>query len=192
MSRILLILTISFLFSCTSKKAPFIYDKTLKENEAFHSDGFVFPIGKNGIEGYYNAQKFRENDHLGEDWNGKGGGNTDLGDPIYAASHGYVFFAGNLGGGWGNVVRVIHYLPNHPEYEFIETVYAHCDEILVNHGELVKRGQKIGTIGNNEGMYNAHLHFELRTRVGRALGGGYSEDASGFLDPTKFIKSNRP
>ena len=35
-------------------------------------------------------------------------------------------------------------------------------ERLVQWGEVVRRGQKIGTIGSNGGMYPVHLHFELR------------------------------
>ena len=31
---------------------------------------FDFPVGKPDAVGYYNAQEFTENDHLGEDWNG--------------------------------------------------------------------------------------------------------------------------
>ena len=61
---------------------------------------FDFPVGKPDAVGYYNVQEFAENDHLGEDWNGVRGGNTDLGDPIYSIANGYVSFAENIGGGW--------------------------------------------------------------------------------------------
>jgi murein DD-endopeptidase MepM/ murein hydrolase activator NlpD len=29
-------------------------------------------------------------------------------------------------------------------------------------GDMVNRGQQIGTLGSNRGMYAAHLHFEIR------------------------------
>ena len=32
-------------------------------------------------------------------------------------------------------------------------------------GDVVKRGQQIGTMGNNRGMYAAHLHFEIRHNI---------------------------
>ena len=62
---------------------------------------FDFPVGAPNAKNYYNAQKFGKNDHLGDDWNGKGGSNTDLGDPVYAASAGIVSFSDDLKGGWG-------------------------------------------------------------------------------------------
>lgn len=49
---------------------------------------FDYPVGKPPGNGYYIAQKFQENAHLGEDWNAVTGGNTDLGDPIYAIANG--------------------------------------------------------------------------------------------------------
>ena len=43
-----------------------------------------------------------------------------------------------------------------------DSVYAHLDRILVREGKQIVRGQQIGTIGTNRGMYTAHLHFEVR------------------------------
>ncbi len=152
------------------------------------SDGFDFPVGKPNAKNYYNAQKFGENNHLGDDWNGKGGGNTDLSDPIYSIANGYVTFSKNIGGGWGNVIRIAHKLENG---KMVESLYAHCNERLVQKGENVSKGQKIGTIGTNNGQYLAHLHFEIRNKVGMPIGPGYSSNTKGYVDPTKFIKNNR-
>ena len=152
------------------------------------TNGFDFPVGKPNAKGYYNAQKFTENNHLGEDWNGTGGGNTDLGDPIYAVANGYVFFAKNIHGGWGNVIRIVHFIDKNKQ---VESLYAHCREVYVKKGDYVTKGQRIGTIGNNNGQYLAHLHFELRSKVGRAIGGGYSSNTDGYINPTEFIRNNR-
>ncbi|WP_281541424.1 M23 family metallopeptidase [Maribacter aestuarii] len=162
---------------------------TLKKTDSIiFTNGFDFPVGKPDANGYYNAQPFGMNNHLGEDWNGNGGGNTDFGDPIYASANGYISFSKNIGGGWGKVIRIKHYMENG---EIYESLYAHCDSILVEKNQFVYKGAKIGTIGNAGGMYFAHLHFEIRNDVNLPIGQGYSNDTEGYLDPTKFIRQHR-
>ena len=57
---------------------------------------------------------------------------------------------------------------------------------------MVHRGQQIGTIGDAHGAYAAHLHFEIRNDTLLPIGGGYSEDPDGYLDPTLYINAHRP
>ncbi|WP_196888507.1 M23 family metallopeptidase [Aureivirga sp. CE67] len=159
-----------------------------KNNPQHKTSGFDFPVGKPDAKNYYNAQKFTENYHLGEDWNHVNGGNSDLGHPIYSAANGYVYFARDNGGGWGNVIRVFHQKQNG---EVLESLYAHCDTILVKEKQFVKKGQKIGTIGTANGAYLAHLHFEIRTDIEKYIGDGYDVDTTGFVNPTRFINENR-
>ena len=163
------------------------YKSLFKKNPEYVSNGFDFPVGKPDAKGYYNAQKFKENNHLGDDWNGLGGGNSDLGDTIFAISNGYISEVKNYKGGWGNVVRIIH-LKNNKLYE---SLYAHCNKILVLEKQFIKKGEEIATIGNNNGQYMAHLHLEVRDAVHLDIGPGYSSDTKGYLDPTQFIKNNR-
>src|ERR1041385_4694946 len=74
---------------------------------------FDFPLGNENGAMAYNAQRFTENKHLGDDLNGIGGENSDLGDPIYAVADGRVLLAREGGPGWGNVIIVLHaYLEN--------------------------------------------------------------------------------
>jgi len=160
-----------------------------KVNTDYFVDGFDYPVGKPNANNYYNAQVFGRNNHLGDDWNGTGGGNTDLGDPIYAAASGYVKFAKDVYGGWGNVIRINHFWE---DGRTVESLYAHCDTIEVQAHSWIKRGDRIGTIGNADGAYYAHLHYEMRSDTGLEIGGGYDWDTTGYLDPTKFIKANRP
>jgi murein DD-endopeptidase MepM/ murein hydrolase activator NlpD len=155
------------------------------------SDGFDFPVGKPNAKGYYNAQKFGKNNHLGDDWNGNGGGNTDFGDPIYSVSNGTVTEAVQFYGGWGMVIRIAHEWNESGKLKKVESLYAHMDTMLVKVGDSVSKGQLIGKIGNAEGIYYAHLHLEIRDGIGYALGGGYSINTEGYLNPTAFIKAHR-
>lgn len=152
------------------------------------ADKFDYPVGKPNAKGYYNAQKFGENQHLGEDWNAVTGGNSDLGDPIFAIANGQVTFAQDIGGGWGNVIRVTHQLPNGQK---VESLYAHCDSILAQANQWISRGQQIGTIGTAHGHYIAHLHFEIRDSLEMPIGGGYGFESEGYVNPSRFIKSHR-
>ncbi|WP_299117280.1 M23 family metallopeptidase [uncultured Winogradskyella sp.] len=163
------------------------YKKLISQDSSYISYGFDFPVGRPDANGYYNAQKFQENNHLGDDWNGIGGGNSDLGDPIYAIANGYISEAKDYKGGWGNVVRIVH-LYNGMLYE---SLYAHCDSIIVKQNNFIGKGDKIATIGNCEGTYFAHLHLEIRDSVGLDIGSGYSMNTTGYLNPTKFITKNR-
>lgn len=165
---------------------------SIKENKSefdkdYIADSFDFPVGKPNGKGYYNAQKFGENKHLGEDWNGKGGGNTDFGDSLFSIGNGQVIFAEDIKGGWGKVIRVKHKYKG----RFYESLYAHCSMISVKKGDWIKKGKFIGKIGNCEGKYLAHLHLEIRDSINMPIGGGYSNNTKGYINPTTFINQNR-
>ena len=156
------------------------------------TDGFDFPVGKPDAKKYYNAQGFQNGtSHLGEDWNGVGGGNSDFGDPVYAIANGIVALSEDWGGGWGNVLRVFHNIGTEENPNIIESFYAHLDTMIVSKMDTLTRGQQIGTIGDAYGAYPAHLHFEMRWQAGMDGGGGYSDDTTGFLNPTAFIRAHR-
>ncbi len=187
MKYVLTCFSLMFLISSHCYKEDGV-DTGFKYNMDYLSKSFDYPVGKPNAKGYYNAQKFGKNHHLGDDWNAITGGNTDLGDPIYVIADGFVYFAQDVAGGWGNIIRVIHQLPSG---EKIESLYAHCDTILVKQKKWIKKGTKIATIGNVHGIYLAHLHFEIRNKWMMPIGNGYSNDTSGYLDPTEFIQNHR-
>lgn len=112
------------------------FSKTIR---SFGRYGFDFPVGKPDAKGYYNAQAFRKNDHLGDDWNGRGGGNTDLGDTIFAISNGYVTEAFQFYGGWGKVMRIASCYKNQSDSKMVESLYAHMTEMFFKKGQWVKR-----------------------------------------------------
>lgn len=124
----------------------------------------------------YNAQPFFTNQHLGDDINGIGGWNSDLGDPVHAAADGLVVFAGWPSDGWGNVVILQH---ERADGELVQTFYAHLDTMNVPVGARVRRGDRVGAIGTAGGTYLAHLHLEVRQSPSIAVGAGY---AKGRLD----------
>ena len=161
------------------------------------ADGFGYPVGKVGTvctgEGYYVARGFRPNGHLGEDWNGNRGGDTDLGDPVYTIGNGAVVFAKDVRAGWGNVVIIRHnFRDPDGSIKTIDSLYGHLQAILVREGQTVKRGDQIGKIGNNRGMYDAHLHFEIHKNLGIGIDrASFARDYSNYYSPREFITSHQ-
>jgi murein DD-endopeptidase MepM/ murein hydrolase activator NlpD len=77
-----------------------------------------------------------------------------IGTPIYATGNGKVTFAGNNGHGYGNYVDINHgngYL----------TKYAHMSSVVAKEGQMVKRGDLIGYVGNTGLSTGPHLHYEI-------------------------------
>jgi murein DD-endopeptidase MepM/ murein hydrolase activator NlpD len=151
---------------------------------------FDFPLGSEHGALVYNAQPFTQNRHLGDDLNGIGGENSDLGDPVYAVADGRVLLAREAGPGWGNVVIVLHAIEENGARRYVQSCYAHLDEILVEPKQTVHRGDKIATVGTANGKYWAHLHFEMREFTTPFIGPGYRDDTSGWIDPSAFIASH--
>jgi murein DD-endopeptidase MepM/ murein hydrolase activator NlpD len=152
------------------------------------------PLGSENGGLVYNAQKFwemnakRGGHHTGDDLNGIGGMNTDLGDPVFGTADGLVIYAGEPSPGWGKLVVTAH---TAPDGRPLHSLYAHLNRIEVASGVLVPRGGKIGTVGTSNGYYPAHLHFEMRTSDGLDIGAGYALQPLNRLDPTATVKMLR-
>ena len=156
------------------------------------ADGFDFPVGKPEAQGYYKARGFRAQGHLGEDWDGVGGGDTDLNDPIYSIGEGIVVFARDVHMGWGNVVIVRHTYRENGVLKNIDALYGHLNKMLVSRGQRVARGQQIATMGNAHGQYDAHLHLEIRKNIEIGMSrSAFQRDFSNYYDPSQFIASHR-
>jgi murein DD-endopeptidase MepM/ murein hydrolase activator NlpD len=156
------------------------------------ADGFDMPVGKPDAKGYYKARGFRSHGHLGEDWDGLGGGDTDLGDPVYVIGDGVVVFARDCHQGWGNVVIVRHAYRDGLGTRYIDSLYGHLGRILVKRGQGVRRGQEIATIGNAHGLYEAHLHLEIRRNLEIGMSRDkFAQDSSNYYEPSQFITSHR-
>jgi murein DD-endopeptidase MepM/ murein hydrolase activator NlpD len=83
---------------------------------------------------------------------------ANLGEPIHAAAAGTVTYAGNELKGYGNLVLIRH-------DDGYVTAYAHAQNISVNRGDRVEKGQIIGTAGETGDVTSPQLHFEIRRGV---------------------------
>ena len=156
------------------------------------ADGFDQPVGKPDADGYYTSRGFRPGYHMGEDWNGDGGGNTDLGKPVYSTANGLVVLARDMRMGWGNLVIIRHTFLEDRQMRTVDSVYAHLDKVTVRENQQVVRGQQVGTIGTAHGMYPAHLHFEIRKNIYIGYNQrGFGKDYSNYYSPGSFIAPRR-
>ena len=185
--------------SCKSEKAQNLKDtQEIEIKPQIIAESFAYPIGETEYvtqardkkDKWYNAQDFTVNNHLGEDWNGNAGGNSDCGESVYAGADGEITFAENAGIGWGNVVIIEHNLPDGKK---VQTLYGHLRKIVKTSGE-VKKNEQIGEVGNADGKYFCHLHFELREEncpMWNKAGAGYDAENKGWLDPSDFIDKHK-
>ena len=152
------------------------------------------PLGSDHAGLVYNAQKFwemnaqRGGHHTGDDLNGIGGMNTDLGDPVFCTADGRVIYAGEPSPGWGKLVVIAH---RAADGRPLHSMYAHLQRIDVAPGALVPRGGKVGAVGTANGSYPAHLHFEMRISDGVDIGAGYTMFPLNRLDPAATIAALR-
>jgi murein DD-endopeptidase MepM/ murein hydrolase activator NlpD len=97
------------------------------------------------------------------DFGSKGGGlhNDGIniaaaqGTPIRAAESGVVVYAGNELRGFGNLVLLRH-------ADGWMTAYGHAEELTVQRGDQVRRGQVIGRVGATGNVTSPQVHFEIR------------------------------
>ncbi len=198
-----------------TQTSPNVFDAYLN-TDVTPADGFDFPVGDANAGGSYKdvvtgteyhgwriATHFAENYelgiHTGEDWNGNGGGNTDLGQDVHAVADGRVTFAQNCGRLWGNVITIEHHFYENHEHRKIISLYAHLNEIKINEGDVVQRRQVIATVGQDpDKLFAAHLHLELRWDD--SLSPTYWPSSNGkneawvkehYAEPSAFINEHR-
>lgn len=147
------------------------------------------PMGSESGALTYNAQPFwsmnkaRGGHHTGDDLNGIGGMNTDLGDPVFAVADGMVVYSGEPSPGWGNILILGHRLEGG---RYFQSMYAHLHETYPSLGAMVGRGQKIALVGTAHGAYPAHLHYEIRCGIGADIDAGYAAKRLNRVNPTEF------
>ena len=84
-----------------------------------------------------------------------------MGSPITAPASGKIVFAGAAGSA-GNLIELMS--DSGEKHRFM-----HCSKILVNQGDSVKQGQKIGLVGSTGFSTGPHLHWEKYATSGKQL-----------------------
>ncbi len=103
-----------------------------------------------------------EGNHTGIDIAG------NVGDKIVASSYGKVVEVSGEGG-YGNHLKIAN-------GEMI-TLYAHCNQIYVDEGDVVTQGQEIAEVGLTGNTTGPHLHFEIRKN-------------DEYLNPLEYVEQN--
>ena len=81
--------------------------------------------------------------------------NSKKGTKVLSSEDGKVIYSGNEIPGYGNLILIKH------NKNWI-TAYAHLNEVFIEKGRKVKKGEKIGSVGNTGNVRMPQLHFEIR------------------------------
>lgn len=76
-----------------------------------------------------------------------------IGTKVVSATDGTVILASSQGD-YGNHLKI--------QIGDIIIVYAHCNKLYVNEGDIIKQGQEIAEVGETGNVTGPHLHFEIR------------------------------
>jgi len=80
------------------------------------------------------------------------------GTAVIASESGKVVYSGDGIRGYGNLIIIEH-------RRHFSTVYAHNHKNIVPVDAVVRKGQRIATVGNTGRSKGNHLHFEIRRKV---------------------------
>ncbi|MEM6917034.1 MAG: peptidoglycan DD-metalloendopeptidase family protein [Verrucomicrobiota bacterium] len=130
------------------------------------AEAFALPLGDGTGAGYEVVHEAFE-DLPGERWDGNGGGDTDLGDPVSTIGDGVVIFSEDTKGKWGNMVIIRHaYMDENGKLALIDSIYAFLLDAFVRAGDEVYLGDKIGAIGKGKKESNpSQLYLAIRREV---------------------------
>lgn len=115
---------------------------------------------------------------------------------MYAAASGVVTYSNRVAG-WGHII-IIRHDPLITTGQVLYGRYAHVSSPIVKVGDRVVRGQQIAKVGNAEGLYAYHLHFDLsptavlETQPWHWPKLNWNALMENYVDPQDFIRRNRP
>lgn len=121
---------------------------------------FIWPTTRRLLSGFDYSP---ETNHFGIDIGG------DAGNAIYAADTGVIVYAGWNDYGYGEMIVIDHGFG-------WQTLYAHLNQVNVNCGQEVLKGETIGLMGSTGKSTGPHLHFEMRS------------DEYGRVNPWNFLE----
>jgi murein DD-endopeptidase MepM/ murein hydrolase activator NlpD len=104
-----------------------------------------------GVRRYYNGKFAHDYYHRGLDFAG------GTGSPVVSPAPGRVVLVGTVAQGFkvhGNVVGVDH-------GQGVASIFMHLNSISVKEGDVLKAGQRLGTIGTTGASTGPHLHWGL-------------------------------
>lgn len=139
----------------------------------------------------------REAYHTGADLNYGSSPYADRGVNVYSPASGVVIYQNDLIP-WGNVTIIRHDPLRSPTGQVLYTRYGHMQNVRVNVGQRVRRGDLIGEIGDGGGRFVPHLHYDishtnrLESRPGDWPGKDLDRLLSHYVDPLIFTRNNRP
>ncbi len=122
--------------------------------------------------------------HSGIDLSGRSG------EPIYVTGNGIVKQIGFDFFGYGNFIIVDHGFG-------YKTRYAHLRGMLVKTGQVVRRGDQIGEMGDSGRSNGTHLHYEVIYKNNPVNPINYynndisSEDYASIIKPSKILLSDK-
>lgn len=151
-------------------------------------------IDKTGYGTYYSVPGMSPSYHTGADLNLRD--RDDLGEPVYACAAGQVIFSGRGTASWGEMIIIKHNPLS--DGTIVWSRYAHLQTNLATKGDMVKRGQHIGTVGDSEGRFGPHLHFDIaKTNILEINPNDWPGSREylvykNYHDPLEFIRRNRP
>ena len=114
---------------------------------------------------------------------------SDYGLEFFAPANGVVIYS-RLASVWGKVLVIRHDDPDGTVW----TRYAHMKDVYVGEGSVVKVGQAIGTVGDGEGLFGAHLHHDVSTNGALAInaldwpGTNSQQVQENYVNPEDFYR----
>lgn len=142
--------------TCVTQKVDKVITKGTKSvpqstsKPSANKSGFLFPVNVPWrISAYWGDGRGHKAIDIA-----KAPGTSIVGAPILACKDGVVTIS-RYYGDYGNLVEIDH-------GDGSVTRYAHCKDLLVKQGAVVKQGQQIATVGSTGRVTGPHLHLEIR------------------------------